>query len=211
MPVEHLPPYPFVGSFATTVTSTVSSYYDPYAAGPSHTAPTKPVMGYSSQTSFPMVGDPYHTTTSMHSTITYPSPYFSDFHTQPPPGMGPLDPYHPSHLPPSTTEYRVTLVEVQLGIVFSRIHELSAHLSVSRAPTSTAPSSSTLPPLPTSSPPPPPPLPISLPAPSPPAPSFSSHHATPPSLERRVSAIQEEMAFFRGVIGVSSPSPPPPV
>ncbi|XP_021990843.1 vegetative cell wall protein gp1-like [Helianthus annuus] len=211
MPDEHLPPHPFVGSFATSVTSTVSSHYDPYAAGQSHTAPSYPVAGYSSQTSFPMVGDPYHVTTSMHSTITYPSPYFSDFHTQPPPGMRPFDPYHPSHLPPSTTEFRLTSVEIQLGIVFSRLRELNAQLPVSRAPTSAAPSSSTLPPLPTSSPPPPPPplpmspppLAMSPPPPSPLVPSFPPHHATPLSIERRVSAIKEEMAFFRGVIGAS--------
>ncbi|MFS7959562.1 hypothetical protein Hanom_Chr08g00692551 [Helianthus anomalus] len=110
--VEHLLPYPFVGSFATTISSTVSSYYDPYAAGPSHTAPSYHVMGYSSQTSFPTDEDPYHTTTSMHSLVTYPSPYFSYFHTQPPPGMGSFNPYHPSHLPPSTTEYRLISAEI---------------------------------------------------------------------------------------------------
>ncbi|MFS8019766.1 hypothetical protein Hanom_Chr15g01407541 [Helianthus anomalus] len=209
MPVEHLPPYPFDGSFATTVSSTVNSYYDPYAIGPSHIAPSYPMMGCSLHTSFPMDGDLYHNTTSMHSTITYPSLYFSNSHTRPPPGMGPFDPYHPSQLSPSTTEFRLTSAEIQLGIVFSRLHELSAQLSVSRAARNAAPSSSTLPPLPTSSTPPP--LPISPPPPSPLAPSFPSHHSTPPSLERRISAIEEEMAFFQGVIGASSPPPPPPL
>ncbi|XP_022007222.1 vegetative cell wall protein gp1-like [Helianthus annuus] len=173
MPDEHLPPYPSFGSFATPVTSTVSSYFDPYAAGPSHTAP--------------------------------------NLHAYPPLGMSPHDPYYPSHMPLSTTEFRLTFVEIQLGIVFRHLHELSAQQSASGAPASAAPSSSPLPPLPTSSPPPPPPLPSSPPRPSPPAPLFPSHHALPPSIEGHVSALEEDMAYVRGVIDASTPPRPPPL
>ncbi|MFS7977436.1 hypothetical protein Hanom_Chr10g00903941 [Helianthus anomalus] len=211
MPDEHLPPYPLFGSFATPITSTVSSHFDPYVAGPSHTAPSYPMAGYPSHTSVPLFGDPYHFPTSMHSIVSYPSPYFADLHAYPPPSMSPHDPYYPSHIPSSTDQFRLTSVEIQLGIVFRRLDELSAQQSASRAHASAAPSSSPLPQLPTSSPPPPPPLLTSPPPPSPPAPLFSSHHALPPSIEGRVSALEEDMAYVRGVIDASTPPPPPPL